>query len=109
MIAVNTRPDCVSTEQRKVVDILQQITLIAFQTQLVITALVDGLLCDFLLPKGHEWQPMASIVTMAPVVSRRSSSLGMAVISLDLASTLTWSGTKLFWCAKALTRWMAAF
>jgi hypothetical protein len=30
------------------------------------------------------WQPMASIVTSAPVSSSRSSSSGMAVISLPL-------------------------
>src|SRR3972149_2488465 len=36
------------------------------------------------------WQPMASMVTIRPVRASTSSSLGMAVISLDLASVLTW-------------------
>jgi len=35
------------------------------------------------------WQPMASMVTKAPLRSSNSSKAGMAVISLDFASTAT--------------------
>ena len=36
------------------------------------------------------WQPMASMVTMAPCSSRSSKSSGMAVISFDFAAVATW-------------------
>jgi hypothetical protein len=36
------------------------------------------------------WQPIASIVTTAPVTSSNRSNSGIAVISLDFSSTTTW-------------------
>ena len=50
------------------------------------------------------WQPMASMVTKAPLTSSRSSRAGMAVISLDLASTATWPSDRFCAVAQALTR-----
>ncbi len=47
---------------------------------------------------------MASIVTIAPVNSRISSNLGMAVISLLLSSTGISPKTRRFSAAQALTR-----
>jgi len=35
------------------------------------------------------WQPIASIVTIAPVMASMSSSFGIAMISLDFSATLT--------------------
>src|SRR5271157_3504883 len=45
------------------------------------------------------WQPMASVVMMAPSITNMSRSAGMAMISLDLSATLTWPSTR---------RWRAA-
>ena len=39
------------------------------------------------------WAPMASMVTSAPASSSRSSSSGMAAISLDFLSTASWPRT----------------
>jgi len=39
------------------------------------------------------WQPMASMVTMAPSMASMSNSLGMATISLALSATFTWPST----------------
>jgi len=36
------------------------------------------------------WQPIASIVTIAPLSSKASSNAGIAVISLLLSAVLTW-------------------
>lgn len=49
-------------------------------------------------------QPMASMDTRLPLRSNRSSSAGMAVISLDLTSTASWPRTSLALVAKAETR-----
>src|SRR5579883_306089 len=46
---------------------------------------------------------MASMVTTAPLRSNSSSSSGMAVISLDLASVATWANVRRFATAQALT------
>src|SRR6266571_1315204 len=54
------------------------------------------------------WHPMASIVTTAPVTSRRRSSAGMAVISFDFSSTFSCPNTRRFALAQARTIWMAA-
>ena len=52
------------------------------------------------------WQPMASMVTTAPSMANRSSSAGMATISLDLSPTLTCPSTMRWRAAKAETTWM---
>ena len=49
--------------------------------------------------------PMASMVTSAPVSARRSSSSGIAVISLDLASQACWPSTRRWVLAQAETMW----
>ena len=49
------------------------------------------------------WQPMASMVTTAPLRSSSSSNSGMAVISLDLASVATCPKVRRFSTAQALT------
>src|SRR5262249_54911191 len=54
------------------------------------------------------WQPMASMVTMAPSIASMSRSAGMATISLDLSATLTWPSTRRWRAAKADTIWIAA-
>src|SRR6516162_7156993 len=55
------------------------------------------------------WQPMASVVMMAPSITNMSRSAGMAMISLDLSATLTWPSTRRWRAAKADTMWIAAF
>ena len=50
------------------------------------------------------WQPMASIDTNAPSSSNSLSSLGMAVISLDLSSTATCPKVRELAPTQALTR-----
>ena len=50
------------------------------------------------------WHPMASMVTSAPFSSRRWSSSGMAVISLDLMSVASWPRTRRWRDAQAETR-----
>src|SRR5277367_81819 len=54
------------------------------------------------------WQPMASMVTIQPSITRRSSSAGIAVISFDLVATLTWPSTRRCCAANAETIWIAA-
>src|SRR5271157_4426728 len=54
------------------------------------------------------WQPMASMVTTAPSMANRSSSAGMATISLDLSPTLTCPSTMRWRAAKAETTWMGS-
>src|SRR5664280_2470868 len=49
------------------------------------------------------WQPIASMVTTVPLSSSASSSFGMAVISLDLSSTLRCARTRLLALAQAET------
>src|SRR5664279_665848 len=49
------------------------------------------------------WQPIASMVTTVPLSSSASSSFGMAVISLDLSSTLRCASTRLLALAQAET------
>ena len=53
------------------------------------------------------WQPIASMVTIAPSIASMSSSLGMAMISLDFSATLTWPSTRRWRAAKAETMWIA--
>src|SRR6202162_3734382 len=55
------------------------------------------------------WQPMASVVMMAPSITNMSRSAGMAMISLDLSATLTWPSPRRWRAAKADTMWIAAF
>src|SRR5271154_4107439 len=55
------------------------------------------------------WQPMESVVMMAPSITNMSRSAGMAMISLDLSATLTWPSTRRWRAAKADTMWIAAF
>ena len=55
------------------------------------------------------WQPMASMVTIAPSIASMSRSFGIAMISLDFSATLTWPSTRRWRAAKAETMWMAAF
>src|SRR6185295_8747945 len=54
------------------------------------------------------WQPIASMVTTAPSIAIRSSSFGMATISLDFAATFTCPSTRRWRAAKAQTMWMGA-
>src|SRR4051812_12956814 len=54
------------------------------------------------------WQPIASMVTTAPSMAIRSSSFGMATISLDFSATLTCPSTRRWRAAKAETMWMGA-
>src|SRR6516165_1222864 len=54
------------------------------------------------------WQPIASMVMIAPSIESISRSLGMAMISLDFSATLTWPSTSRWRAAKAETMWMAA-
>src|ERR1700722_18052391 len=54
------------------------------------------------------WQPMASIDTKAPSNSNILSSLGIAVISLDLSSTATCPKVREFAPTQALTKWRHA-
>ena len=54
------------------------------------------------------WQPMASMVTTAPSMARRSSRARMATISLDLSPTLVWPSTMRRRAAKAETTWMGS-
>src|SRR5436309_11003435 len=54
------------------------------------------------------WQPMASMVTVAPSIASISRSLGMATISLDLSATLTWPSTRRWRAAKAESMWMGS-
>ena len=49
------------------------------------------------------WQPIASVVTRQPRSSSNSKSLGIAVISLDLASVASWPSTRRLALAQALT------
>src|SRR5260370_27089381 len=55
------------------------------------------------------WQPIASMVTMAPSIAIMSSSAGMATISFDLSATLTCPSSRRWRAAKAETMWIAAF
>ncbi len=55
------------------------------------------------------WQPMASMVTMAPSRLSMASSLGMATISFDFSSTLVCPSTKRCRAAKAETMWIASW
>ena len=50
------------------------------------------------------WQPIASSVTVAPLSSSSSNNSGMAVISLDFASTATCPKVSRVSLAQALTR-----
>jgi hypothetical protein len=54
------------------------------------------------------WQPIASMVTVAPSRSSRRSSAGMAVISFDFSATATCPSTSRLALAQALTRCRAA-
>jgi hypothetical protein len=54
------------------------------------------------------WQPIASMVTTAPSIAIRSSSFGMATISLDFSATFTCPSTRRWRAAKAETMWMGA-
>src|SRR3954453_5785997 len=54
------------------------------------------------------WQPIASMVTTAPSIAIRSSSFGMATISLDFSATLTCPSTRRWCVAKAETMWRGA-
>jgi len=49
------------------------------------------------------WQPIASMVTIAPSIASMSSSLGMAMISLEFSAALTWPNTRRWRAAKAET------
>ena len=55
------------------------------------------------------WHPIASMVTIAPLIFTSSSNSGMAVISLDLSSTLRCPRTSSWSQAQAETMWMAAW
>ena len=46
------------------------------------------------------------MVTIAPSIASMSSSLGMAMISLDFSATLTWPSTRRWRAAKAETMWI---
>ena len=69
-------------------DILTQRSLVAFQRQDVIGALVEDRLGDIPLAAhgidGHDRPSMASML----------SNLGIATISLDFPATLTWPSTR---------------
>jgi hypothetical protein len=80
--------------------------LIALQSQHIIGLFVeDGLGNRALAPSADlsndaahrrnlgPASPIASMVTMAPSIAIIASSLGMAVISFDFSSTLTWPST----------------
>ena len=55
------------------------------------------------------WHPIASMVTIAPLIFSSSSNSGMTVISLDLSSTLRCPRTSFWSQAQAETMWMAAW
>src|SRR4051812_49193325 len=54
------------------------------------------------------WQPIASIVTIAPSIASMARSFRIAMISLDFSATLTWPRTRRWRAAKAKTIWIAA-
>jgi hypothetical protein len=54
------------------------------------------------------WQPIASIVTIAPSIANISSSAGIATISLDFSDTLTCPSTSRWRAANAETIWIAS-
>ena len=81
---------------REEFDVIAQRALIALQGQNVVRLLVQDLL-------GDVWQPMASMVTIAPSMTSIANSLGMATISLALSATLTWPSAKRWRAAKAET------
>lgn len=49
------------------------------------------------------WQPIASMVTMAPLSASSSNSLGIAAISLDFSAVASWPNTRRLRQAQALT------
>src|SRR5262245_37785459 len=80
-------------------DILAQRSLVAVQGEHIVGLLLHHLLGDLAL---------ASMVTIAPSMANMSSSLGMAMISLDFSATLIWPSTRRWWAAKAETMWIGA-
>ena len=81
-------------------DIFTQFNLITLQVNQII-----GFFFDFL--QISRWHPIASMVTIAPLILSSSSNSGMAVISLDLSSTLRCPITSFGPQAQAETMWMA--
>ena len=76
---------------KQLLHIFVQVALVLFETENVVSTLVDNLfgnlcLCALSLRQASA---NASIVTMHPDTSRMLSSFGIAVISLDLSATLT--------------------
>ena len=59
-----------------------------------------------IFPAIFRWHPMASIVTVAPLIVSRSKSFGMATISLDLSATFAWPSTKFWRALHAEIIWM---
>ena len=84
-------------------DIFTQFTLITLQVNQII-----GFFFSIFLQISR-WHPIASMVTIAPSIFSSSSNSGMAVISLDLSSTLRCPGTSFWSQAQAETMWMAAW
>jgi hypothetical protein len=83
--------------------LLMEGALIPFKGDNVIPFLFHNLFDDFPLTA------MASIVTIQPLSAKTLRSSGMAVISLDFSSVLTWPSTNRCSVAQALTMWIAAF
>ena len=82
---VAVEPDCVLEEA---LDLAMQVRPVLFDGEQVVGP-APGIVWAILV-----WQPIASMVTKAPVSARRSRSTGIAVISFDLASQACWPSTR---------------
>lgn len=95
----------------ELLDVVTQRALIAFEREHVVGLPVDDLGGDLFLTPHHggAMQSMdASIVTIAPLTVSRSSSSGIAVISLDLSATLRWPSTIRWRLENAEIMWIGA-
>ena len=84
--------------------VLLQAALVALQGQHVVALLPANLLGDGRLRARRSCLKGASIVTVAPRMSKRSSSLGMAVISFDFSSQATLPSVSPFSLDQEITR-----
>ena len=90
------------THNNIILSIVYLVDCLALQANHIIRLFITGFL------QILRWHPIASMATIAPLIFSSSSNSGIAVISLDLSSTLRCPRTSFWSQAQAETMWMAA-
>ena len=85
-----------------ILSIVYLVDCLALQANHIIRLFITGFL------QILRWHPIESMATIAPLIFSSSNNSGIAVISLDLSSTLRCPRTSFWSQAQAETMWMAA-